>query len=220
MFQSVRIIGSNQAGQITGNPRTSFRGRNWGMFTVKVPKDFGAQRLRWTVSVNGKPTVIPLDILDVYQVSPFVDATGDMPPFIGFSDSGPFLNGPREISESITGTVGTPVPLTAWVADDAKATLSDGGGGGGGRPGRPKHEPVTVRWTMFRGPAPVTFDNAEPIVEKLPLKATPPSTVFTGKVANTVTFTQPGEYVLDLQAYDAARRMATEDSNAAGPMPR
>lgn len=184
-----------------GQPTHFVPGRNWGMFTVTVPKDFGTQRLRWTLSVNGKPTVIPLDILDVYQVSPFEDATGDTPPFIGFSDSGPFLNGPREISESITGTVGTPVPLTAWVADDAKATLS--GGGSGGR-GQAKHEPVTVRWTMFRGPATVTFDNAEPIVQKLPLKVTPPGTVFTGKVTNTATFTEPGEYVLDLQAYDAS----------------
>ena len=188
-----------------GQPTHFIPGRNWGMFTVTVPKDFGTQRLRWTVTVNGKPTVIPLDILDVYQVSPFVDATGDTPPFIGFSDGGPFLNGPREISETVTGTVGTPVPLTAWVADDAKSTLSDGGGGGGGGGrGRAKHEPVTVRWTMFRGPAAVTFDNAAPIVEKLPLKVTPAGTVFTGKVTNTATFSKPGEYELDLQAYDAS----------------
>lgn len=189
-----------------GQPTHFVPGRNWGMFTVKVPKDFGKERLHWTISVNGKTTVIPLDIQDVYEVSPFVDATGDTPPYVGFSDSGPFLNGPREISESITGTVGTPVPLTAWVADDAKSTLSGGGGGGASR-GRKKLEPVTVRWTMFRGPSPVTFDNAEPIVEKLPLKVTPPDTVFTGKVANTATFSEPGEYVLDLQAYDASTQI-------------
>jgi hypothetical protein len=192
-----------------GQPTHFVPGRNWGMFTVKVPKNFGTQRLRWTVVANGKPTVIPLDIQDVYEVSPFVDATGDTPPFIGFSDGGPFLNGPREISESLSGTVGTPVPLTAWVADDAKATLSGGGGGGGapGGRGRPKLEPVTVRWTLFRGPGTVTFDNAEPVVQKLPLKVTPPGTVFTGKVTNTATFSAPGEYVLDLQAYDASTQI-------------
>ena len=189
-----------------GQPTHFVPGRNWGMFTVKVPKDFGTQRLRWTVVANGKSTVIPLDIQDVYEVSPFVDATGNTPPFVGFSDNGPFLNGPREISESITGTVGSPVPLTAWVADDAKPTLSGGGGGGTGR-AQKKLEPVTVRWTMYRGPATVAFDNAEPIVQNLPLKLTPPGTVFTGRVTNTVTFAEPGEYMLDLQAYDASTQI-------------
>src|SRR5262245_56072630 len=36
------------------NPR-----RGWGLFTVKVPKDFGTKKVTWTLAVAGKTNSIP-----------------------------------------------------------------------------------------------------------------------------------------------------------------
>ena len=33
--------------------------RHWGVFAIKVPADFGAQRVRWTLNVNGQTFSIP-----------------------------------------------------------------------------------------------------------------------------------------------------------------
>jgi hypothetical protein len=91
-----------------------------------------------------------------------------------------------------TAKVGTPLTLTAWVSDDAKFTTSSGA--------RPKTlgAPVTVKWTMYRGPAPVTFSKDRPEVEKLDFK----EPGFSGKATTTVTFSEPGEYILHLVAND------------------
>ena len=228
-----------------GQPTHFVPGRAWGMFTFTVPKNFGDQRLHWTIVANGKTTVIPLDIGGLWQLSPFIDATGDTPPYVGFSESGPFVNGPRGHDESLSATVGTPLPLPVWVADDAKAPILPGGGGGGGaaagagaagrgrsggaaaagrgrgagaaaaagggRRGRGR-EPVTVHWTLFRGPVSadgqtagtVKFASDRPVVEKLDeLKSAPAGMHFTGKVTTTATFSEPGEYVLNIQADDS-----------------
>ena len=37
-----------------GQPTHFYPGRQWGMFVVNVPKDFGANVLQWTIVANGK----------------------------------------------------------------------------------------------------------------------------------------------------------------------
>src|SRR5882724_7012045 len=39
-----------------GQPTHFYPGRNWGMFLVKVPKDFGENKITWTLTVNGQTT--------------------------------------------------------------------------------------------------------------------------------------------------------------------
>jgi len=191
-----------------GQPTHFLPGRGWGIFTINVPKDFGEKTLTWTITTNGLTTSIPLNIAPLWQVAPFVDATGDTPPYIGFSEDGPFANGPIGQTESISATEGTPLPLTIWVADDAKSPGLPGGLPVAGtaqteNEGR-KRQPVIVRWGMFRGPGAVQFQNDMPAVEKTgELKSPPPGTIFYGKAANTATFSEPGQYVLSLQAFDS-----------------
>src|SRR6266478_6036667 len=72
-----------------GQPTHFLPGRQWGIFTIKVPKDFGEQKLTWTLTVNGKTTVIPLSLNPLWEVEPFREASGNTPPFIGFSEAGP-----------------------------------------------------------------------------------------------------------------------------------
>ena len=175
-----------------GQPTHFLTGRQWGVFTITVPKDFGDKRLTWTVVANGKTTRVPLDISTLWEVSPFVEATGNTPPFIGFSETGPFVNGPKGQTISMTNIIPNPLPLTVWLADDAKVPP--------GQP-QPRSPAVTIAWSMFRGPGAVTFDKERPTVEKTEFKA-PQGSQFTGKATTNATFSDPGEYVLKVVAND------------------
>ena len=175
-------------------------GRQWGVFTIIVPKDFGDKKLTWTITANGNTSAIPLDLKPLYRLDPFRDATGKTPPYIGFSNKGPFLNGPRAQSESLKARVGTALPLTVWLADDARDPMTEQAKGGGGGRARPI---VSVRWIVLRSPAPVKFDNAAPSVQKAELVSPPPGTPFNGKASTAASFSAPGDYILTLQASDA-----------------
>jgi hypothetical protein len=180
-----------------GQPTHFLPGRTWGIFAVKVPKDFGNKTLTWTITANGVKTQIPMSLAPLWVLEPFKDATGNTPAYVGFSADGPFVNGPIGQTETISGTVGTPLPIKIWVADDDYAPLVSS---------RifPRRAPVTVDWSEYRGPAPVKFDNAKPAVEKIDLNSPPAGTKYDGTTATTVTFDQPGEYELNVQAYDSS----------------
>src|SRR5690348_18483497 len=104
-----------------GQPTHFLTGRQFGVFTVTVPKDFGEKKLTWTLTANGKTTVIPGSLNALWEVSPFVEAGGNTPPFISFDENGPGVNGPRGHSQSLTATAAAPLPITVWVSDDAKS---------------------------------------------------------------------------------------------------
>jgi hypothetical protein len=56
-----------------GQPTHFLAGRQWGVFSIPVPKEFTTadQRLTWTIVVNGQTTSIPLKLHPDYTVSPF-----------------------------------------------------------------------------------------------------------------------------------------------------
>jgi hypothetical protein len=159
--------------------------RGWGVFTLTVPKDFADRRLTWTIVANGKPESIPVGVIKDYQVEPFKDAAmGNTPPTIRFSPTGKGVQGPPTgIAHTLTAAVGNPLTIEAWLSDDM---LEEEGAGS-------KPPPLTARIALHRGPADVTFSEARP---KVDLKDG-------GKITTTVTFAQPGEYVLRVQANDA-----------------
>jgi hypothetical protein len=175
-----------------GQPTHFLTSRQWGIFTVTVPKDFGSTKIVWTITANGATTQVPASLAPLWQLSPFQDANGNAPPWIGFAESGPFINGPRGQSKSLTATVGNPLPLPLWVADDASVI-----------PGatRPRTAAVTLSWSKFRGPGSVTFANDRPPAETAQFDA-PAQTVFHGKAVTTATFSELGEYVLRVVAND------------------
>ena len=175
-----------------GQPTHFLPGRQWGIFTIRVPKDFGDKKLTWTLVANGKTTVIPLNVNTLWEVQPFAEASGNTPPYIGFAETGPFVNGPLGQSTALTASLQEPLSLTVWVADDAKAPLAGM---------RPRTIPVTVGWSKFRGPGAVKFASERPAVEKAEFHG-PPSTTFSGKATTTATFSEPGEYVLRVVAND------------------
>ncbi len=177
-----------------GQPTHFLPGRMWGIFTIVVPKDFGDKQLSWTLVANGKTTVIPISLDPLMEVSPFVDGTGNTPPFIGFDEAGPFVQGPKGQTTSATAELQNPLILAVWIADDAKLPPEGGT--------RRRGPAVTVRWSKFRGPGNVTFAKDRPAVEPAEFKA-PPNTAFSGKATTTATFDQPGEYVVRIVANDS-----------------
>src|SRR3974390_351572 len=64
-----------------GQPTHFLARRQWGVFTVTVPKDFGKKRLTWTITANGQTTSVPLHLDPLWVVEPFEDAgVGNKPP--------------------------------------------------------------------------------------------------------------------------------------------
>jgi hypothetical protein len=172
-----------------GQPTHFLVGRQWGIFTVKVPADFGNKRLTWTIVANGQPTTIPASLHTDYEISPLTEVSvGNTPPVLRFEENGPSAQGPAGMTVDRTAKMGSPLNLTVWVEDDAKVTTASG------VPPKDLDHPVTLRWTKFRGPGAVNFSNARPVVEKLPPgNAKLP---FAGKATTTATFSSPGDYVL------------------------
>ena len=180
-----------------GQPTHFMPARQWGMFTVKVPKDFGQKKLTWTLVVNGKTNSIPLHLLDDYMIKPMIDALDNTPPYLSFkpfAEGAPTTQGPMGLVENLTARVGEPLTLTAFVADDNVV--------GPGRARKPD-PPVTLVWSMFRGPAATKFTPARPKAEKADDKL-PTKTVWAGKASTTATFTEPGEYILHLTVNDGS----------------
>jgi hypothetical protein len=176
-----------------GQPTHFVTGRGWGVFTIKVPSDFGQNKLTWTLSVNGQVASIPASLKTDWELSPFMEAAvGNTPPVLRFEEEGPSAQGPTGLTTERSAKVGVPVSLTTWVHDDAKFTSNSGA--------RPSNlpGPVTIRWMMYRGPAPVMFSNERPGVEKIELR----DVAFAGKATTMAKFSKPGEYVLHATAND------------------
>jgi hypothetical protein len=175
-----------------GQPTHFLIGRQWGLFVVKVPADFGDKKLTWTLVANGKTAAIPLALKPDYEVSPFREvAVGNTPPVLSFEEKGASVQGPQGLTTERTARVGTPLSLTVWVSDDMKFTNSSSS--------KPKNmpPPVTLTWTKYRGPGTVVFSK-----EKLDAEKIPGSAPFNGKATVTATFNEPGDYMLHVSAND------------------
>ena len=178
-----------------GQPTHFMPGRGWGLFAVRVPADFGANKITWSLTANAKSTVIPASLKPDYEISPFIEAAaGNTPPVLSFEERGQSVQGPQGLVVQRTAQLGVPLLLTVWVSDDAKFTSSSGV--------RPKNlgPAVTVKWTKYRGPGNVMFRSDRPEVEKVERKEN--DTPFNGKAVTSVTFTEPGEYMLHVTAND------------------
>ncbi len=211
-----------------GQPTHFYTGREYGIFAIRVPKNFGTQKLTWTLTANGQTSTVSFWLNPQYFLDFFKHhANGNEPPTIRFASTGPELTGPpRGMAHTLSGTVGQPVPLRAWVSDRpqrmadvedelaARNTRPQGAGLGADRvaiiggqvigapqstpaPAGPEPSPdITVTWKKYRGPGEVTFKPA-----RIPAltKGDPGRVV---DVATTATFSTPGEYVVRAQVND------------------
>jgi hypothetical protein len=169
-----------------GQPTHFLPRRQWGVFTIIVPKDFGNKRLTWTITANGQTTSVPLHLDPLWIIEPFEDAgVGNTPPVLKFDQAGQSFTGPpRGIAVSYTTKISEPLALNGWVSDDGKQPPE----------ARPRQgPPASIVWSKFRGPGDVAFENARPTVDPKD-----------GKTSTTAKFSKPGEYILRAQANDAS----------------
>jgi len=169
-----------------GQPTFFEAGRQWGVFVVKVPKDFGTKAVTWTIVANGEKQSIPFTLNKGYPIAPYKEiGMGNAPPVLAFSPGGPKFTGPpTAVASTYTGTVGKPVEISIW-ADDPKGSDQEGRGGRG------PAMIANLSLHKFRGPGQVTFERARMMVTK-------PGEPTVAKA----TFTAPGEYLLRVQAND------------------
>jgi hypothetical protein len=173
------------AGPDQGQPTFFQPRRQWGVFTIKVPADFGSKRLTWTITANGQTTSVPLHLDPLWIVTPYEDSgVGNTPPVIRFQPGGAAFTGPpRATAPTLTTKAADALPLVVWVTDDGKIPPES----------RPRQgPPANITWSKFRGPGTVTFENARPTVGD------------DGKASTTAKFSDAGEYILRLQANDAS----------------
>jgi hypothetical protein len=161
--------------------------RQWGVFTIVVPKDFGTKKLVWTIVANGEKTEIPFSLNKAYQVEPFKDvAMGNTPPVLKLQENGPEFTGPpRGFVATLSTAVGQPLSFPVWVSD--KGSTEEGGRGRGGAQ-------ATLTLVLHRGPGEVKFDEPRPR----------PDFASGGKATATATFSAPGEYVIRVQSNDSS----------------
>lgn len=122
--QTVEIpIGPNNriepGGPDHGQPAIFEPGRQTARFAIKVPKDFGARKLTWTLVANGQPAVVTFHLHPDYYLNFYQDeANGNEPPLMKFGVNEPMVSGPQAgFAQTLTTSVGQAVPLTLWAAD-------------------------------------------------------------------------------------------------------
>jgi hypothetical protein len=211
-----------------GQPTHFYAGRQHGIFAIKVPKDFGTQKLTWTLTANGQTSSISFWLNPPYWVSFYKHpANGNEPPIIKLLRDGLTMTGPPAgIAQTLSGTVGTPVTLTLWASDmptqvnegedalavrnrvsaaargnqDAVAIIGTQViGGARGAATTPALPPdITVNWRKHRGLGDVTFAQS-----RIPLVTKRDPTLYL-EATTTATFTAPGEYVIRAQVNDTS----------------
>ena len=171
-----------------GQPTHFETGRQWGVFVVKVPKDFGTKAITWTIVANGETQAIPFTLNKGYPISPYEElGMHNKPPVLAFSEGGAKVTGPPiSTAATLSGAVKQPVPIDVWV-EDPKSPMETPGGGRGGS----ATFVASVSFHLFRGPGKVTFDRARIPVNKQG-----------DKITAAATFDAPGDYVLRVQAND------------------
>ena len=192
-----------------GQPTHFQAGRAYGIFTIKVPKDFGNKKLTWTIVSNGQTNSITMHTKADYIIEPFEDpANKNTPPTLKFAADGQGFQGPPvALAATLSATVDVPLPLPIWASDEGpKINIPEPSGRGRGRgrggdaaaaaaaaAGFTPPPPLVVSWSLFRGPAAVKFDNARPSIDR----------EHDGKSTANATFSQPGEYILRVQGNDS-----------------
>lgn len=163
-----------------GQPTFFEMGRQWGVFVIKVPKDFGNKVVKWTLTANGETQSVPFTLNPGYPITPYKEiGMGNQPPVLWFAEGGAKVTGPPVgIAASFNGIANQPLPIT-FFADDVKEKDSKAA------------NVATVSMKKHRGPGDVTFERA-----RIPVpKAGAPMSV-------SATFSAPGEYLLRVQAND------------------
>jgi hypothetical protein len=211
-----------------GQPTHFEPSRQHGVFAIRVPKDFGNNKLTWTITVNGQTSAVSFWANPPYWINFFENAaTGNQPPVIRFAPDAPASTGPPlGFSQTLSAAVGQPLALRLWASDapsirkGAEAELAairargtraaeppvaivggqviGGSGGRGGRGSSPPPRDPDITVVWKKHRAPGNVTFAP---ERIPLFTKGDPKLF-AEAATTATFGAPGEYVLRAQVND------------------
>jgi hypothetical protein len=165
-----------------------------------VPADFGYERLVWTLKIRGKTYFVPGSLNKDWEIDALRGeaGSGNTPPSLSFHSGGPEGSGPAGITgEPLMASVGAPLSVTVWAADDGSPSSAVREIGEEG-------VPVTLTWVKHRGPGEVNFSEAMQKVSHGGGEAKTMATFSAPGDYVMATFSAPGDYVLRVRANDAS----------------
>ncbi len=163
--------------------------RHWGAFTVTVPADFGDRDVVWTLHVRGQTLSVPGRLTGpAYELAGWeFPGRSTVSPLLRLAPDRPAGRGPRGITgEPRQAKAGEPLDLSAWVARDAAAVEDE--------------RPINIKWFKHQGSGDVAFAERTAAIE-------PDAWAQEGgaKVTTAVTFSEPGDYLLRVLAFNVIR---------------
>lgn len=186
-----------------GQPTHFMPNRGFGMFTITVPKGTPVtEKLWWTLTVNGITQKVSFYMSPDYNITPqqaseeSPGGTYNKPPVLRFSEGGPSIQNPVAAVGKLlerSAIVGTPMSLDVWVEDDALYSS------GSNAPITQAPEIVDVIVSKYRGPGVITVAGPQKLNR---LKGGKPAEPFAGKTSRTVSFSEPGTYLLHVTVND------------------
>ena len=153
--------------------------RHKDIFSVTVPKDFGDQKLVWTLTVHGQTMQVPGTLNPVWIIDRKYTTRGA-------NIENPYSNTPPVVRVD-------PLETTIGNRDALSLMLSATDDGRPMRNGKPVG--MTMDWVKYRGPGDVKFSPARAKLDG-------------GKGATTASFSEPGEYVLQTVVDDGSGEVA------------
>lgn len=153
--------------------------RHKDIFSVTVPKDFGDQQLVWALTAHGQTAKVAASLNPVWIIDRKYTTRGA-------NIENPYSNTPPMVTvDPLQKTIGKSDPLAIAVSatDDGRPV----------RNGKPIG--MTMEWVKYRGPGNVMFAPARTRLED-------------GKGMTMASFTEPGEYVLQLVVDDGSGEVA------------
>ncbi|MEO8678231.1 MAG: hypothetical protein ABI665_04245 [Vicinamibacterales bacterium] len=186
-----------------GQPTHFLPGRRYGMFIYTVPKEFApTQKLTWSITVNGVTSKVPFYMSPDYNITPLKASEQgprgyNVPPVLRLDANGESFAGPlASLSKAVfrVATAGVPMPLDLSADDDAQYSS------GTNAPLSGTQAPVQLVISKYRGDGEVTI--GEPRAKMIATRGGKPDEPFSGKASTTVTFKEPGDYMLHVTAND------------------
>ena len=190
-----------------GQPTHFLPNRNFGMFSVVVPKNFSpTEHLYWSLTINGTTSRVGMILSPDFNITPqraseeAPNGKYNVPPVLHFSEGGPAIQNPGQpLSAAIskTATVGVPMPLDLFVEDDALYAS--------GTNAPMTRVPAVVEAVIgkYRGPGAVKVDGFKSFTTT---KGGKPMEPYAGKSTGTVTFATAGDYVVHVTITDFSEK--------------
>ena len=162
-----------------GQPAHFVVRRHKDVFKVVVPKDFGDQKLVWTLIAHGQTEQVAGTLKPVWMIDRLRTTRG------GNSEKIDSNTPPQVKVEPAEAAIPTPGYMKLIVSAD-----DDGLPARGGKPAG-----MTAMWAKYRGPGAVVFDPAR-------------ANLVDGRATTTANFSAPGEYILQVVVDDGSGEAA------------